>query len=614
MSREVYFQLVDKATRLPLPDTFVDAVDLAENASVIRFRRAVWDQVKPILPSNVIAANLRVYANREAYDEENGQSFGGDLAIGALGASKKGALIVVVPTQRFQQLQRPLLEIPQVDWTMASCSQLVVEDKAELIELPPSCVDGTGIGRSGGPLMLYRRPSLVKQWNEMDRCSIQTYALLWIVGPPGTGKSCTALAFACALDRAYWDVLWIHYSRRYEYFNCVRLHGNMKAVCVIKEETIDRDLPAILNGTSQERQTIVFLDGYVKSSKAGEAARLKCKRWHQENEIQHRLVCICSMATLGKDFRAADYPIIPTRIDYRQRSTTSAGVEMQPSEDNDDIEMHPAEEDEDVDYEMMFKVDSWRLEEYADAISNTEFFNRIVDVFPSSNNALGEREKLLEAKYIVAGESARLMFDVSTEKAIRILDDAIDAATDVELYLQGHVGDASATAVNRLLARYPSSAGPDIRLVSSYVVRRIAVNLGPRLLVNFAKACVVNPSMDGHILEACFFFFAELSHKGLDWSYWEESTMKRDRWEQSDVVFFDPDKYKVSVSLDDPTWMAPVKWNQGGYDAVFVNKRENLVRFVQVTRAEKHTFDPTYFVALLNKLAAGALKKPGCGG
>ncbi|KUF84447.1 hypothetical protein AM587_10000297 [Phytophthora nicotianae] len=284
------------------------------------------------------------------------------------------------------------------------------------------------------------------------------------------------------------------------------------------------------------------------------------------------------MATLGKDFRAADYPIIPTRIDYRQRSTTSAGVEMQPSEDNDDIEMHPAEEDEDVDYEMMFKVDSWRLEEYADAISNTEFFNRIVDVFPSSNNALGEREKLLEAKYIVAGESARLMFDVSTEKAIRILDDAIDAATDVELYLQGHVGDASATAVNRLLARYPSSAGPDIRLVSSYVVRRIAVNL-------------------------------ELSHKGIDWSYWEESTMKRDRWEQSDVVFFDPDKHKVSVSLDDPTWMAPVKWNQGGYDAVFVNKRENLVRFVQVTRAGKHTFDPTYFVALLNKLAAGALNQ-----
>jgi hypothetical protein len=138
-------------------------------------------------------------------------------------------------------------------------------------------------------------------------------------------------------------------------------------------------------------------------------------------------------------------------------------------------------------------------------------------------------------------------------------------------------------------------------------MRRIAVVLSSRLLVNFAKACVVNPSMDGHILEA--WFFAELSHKGLDWSYWAESTLKHERWEQTDIVFFDPDKYKVSVSLDDSTCMASVKWNQGGYDAVFVNKSENLVRFVQLMRVEKNTFDHTYFVALLNNLAADPLSQ-----
>jgi hypothetical protein len=115
------------------------------------------------------------------------------------------------------------------------------------------------------------------------------------------------------------------------------------------------------------------------------------------------------MATLGKDFRAADYPKIPACIDYRQRTTTSADVEMQTGSDNDDIEMHPAEEDEDVDCQMMFKLDSWRLEEYADAISNTEFFNHIVDMFPPFNNARRERIKLLEAKYFVVGGSARLM-------------------------------------------------------------------------------------------------------------------------------------------------------------------------------------------------------------
>ncbi|KUF84525.1 hypothetical protein AM587_10002414 [Phytophthora nicotianae] len=96
MSREVYFQLVDKATRLPLPDTFVDAVDLVENASVIRFRRAVWDQVKSILPSNVIAANLRVYADEAAYKAKKQCSPRSSL--NELDA--QATLIVEVPTQR----------------------------------------------------------------------------------------------------------------------------------------------------------------------------------------------------------------------------------------------------------------------------------------------------------------------------------------------------------------------------------------------------------------------------------------------------------------------------------------------------------------------------------
>ncbi|ETI54034.1 hypothetical protein F443_03108, partial [Phytophthora nicotianae P1569] len=160
MARKVWFQLVDEATRDAYANTTVDSLRLPEGAEDIADLRVAAIQKCPNSLANVDAAYLRVYANREAYDEENGQPLDEDLAIGALGASKKGALIVEVPTQHLQQLQRPLLEIPQVDWTVASCSQLVVEDKAELIELPPSCVDGTGIGRSGGPLMLYRRPSL----------------------------------------------------------------------------------------------------------------------------------------------------------------------------------------------------------------------------------------------------------------------------------------------------------------------------------------------------------------------------------------------------------------------------------------------------------------------
>ncbi|DAZ96394.1 TPA: hypothetical protein N0F65_010761, partial [Lagenidium giganteum] len=100
-----------------------------------------------------------------------------------------------------------------------------------------------------------------------------------------------------------------------------------------------------------------------------------------------------------------------------------------------------------------------------------------------------------------------------------------------------------------------------------------------------------------------------LSHNGLTWSVYVESTLQCGEWKRSSIVFFDPEKYPIGISLDVPKWMAPVKWNQGGYDAVFVDKAVQLVRFVQVTRAECHTFDETYFIDLLNRLVAGNLNQ-----
>ncbi|KAE9067951.1 hypothetical protein PF010_g27266 [Phytophthora fragariae] len=57
------------------------------------------------------------------------------------------------------------------------------------------------------------------------------------------------------------------------------------------------------------------------------------------------------------------------------------------------------------------------------------------------------------------------------------------------------------------------------------------------------------------------------------------------------------------MRLDRPTWLTPVQWNQGGFDAVFVDKPNALVRFVQVTRADHHSYDHRHFVELLGKLA-----------
>ncbi|KAE9082567.1 hypothetical protein PF010_g21540 [Phytophthora fragariae] len=201
------------------------------------------------------------------------------------------------------------------------------------------------------------------------------------------------------------------------------------------------------------------------------------------------------------------------------------------------------------------------------------------------------------------------MFDATTEDAIETLDTAIDEAPKIEPYLRCFAGDSG--AANSLLARYELPYelpyNYDVRLVSDYVVRKLATLMGPRLVRDFKRACNANPSTRGFNLEA--WFFAELSHNDLAWSVYVESKLQQRQWGRSTIVFFDPDKYPIGVSLDGPTWMAPAKWNQGGYDAVFIDKAEQLVRFVQVTRAEHHTFDPIYFVMLLNRLVAGGLNQ-----
>lgn len=45
-------------------------------------------------------------------------------------------------------------------------------------------------------------------------------------------------------------------------------------------------------------------------------------------------------------------------------------------------------------------------------------------------------------------------------------------------------------------------------------------------------------------------------------------------------------------------WFKPLKYDRGGYDAVYVNKR-GLVRFVQLAQAHDHKFDIGCFSALL---------------
>ena len=59
-------------------------------------------------------------------------------------------------------------------------------------------------------LFLYRRGDFEKVFTFLEDKVIGLGAIGWVLGPPGTGKSGSALAFISTLDRNEWVITWLH--------------------------------------------------------------------------------------------------------------------------------------------------------------------------------------------------------------------------------------------------------------------------------------------------------------------------------------------------------------------------------------------------------------------
>ena len=103
--------------------------------------------------------------------------------------------------------------------------------------------------------------------------------------------------------------------------------------------------------------------------------------------------------------------------------------------------------------------------------------------------------------------------------------------------------------------------------------------------------------MNGWMFE--MWFFASLSHG--DVTLLDESGIVVQVWPQSDVTTLDINTFP---SLEKSRlWLKPIQWNQGGYDAIFIDKSKALVRLVQVTASDRLSFKIKFFYLFLIALA-----------
>ena len=107
-------------------------------------------------------------------------------------------------------------------WKESTVSQLEYDPESALFELPEQYLVDSGI-QSEKKILLYCRPTFHELFMFFRERVIDNQVHGWILGPPGTGKSTAALAFASTLDRKDWVITWIHLSR-FEYPVCVLFH------------------------------------------------------------------------------------------------------------------------------------------------------------------------------------------------------------------------------------------------------------------------------------------------------------------------------------------------------------------------------------------------------
>ncbi|KAI3655578.1 hypothetical protein MP638_004124 [Amoeboaphelidium occidentale] len=413
------------------------------------------------------------------------------------------------------------------------------------------------------------------------------------MGPPGTGKSTTALAFASTCDSHDWAVTWIHVKRQ-RLPACVRFDKGKKKTFTLKNRSLS-ELDAILDEIDDDRKHIIFIDGFALKGDCHMDILKTCTAWLDDNRVNRRLVVVCSMSSRGKDAKL------------------------------EEDRMNGVEE---------FHVYSWKLEEYLEAVQNNDFFENVKDNLDAGDDPVEimsnvrlqvessqasaaiedlqridtqeatpiSRADMVRSKFYFAGGCCRFMFFYKTVEVSYYLNNSVAAVNDVMPYITGTIGEVSEAVINRLFCIYYRRQGAGRRpwyvtIVSTCAKSLLAMKGGPELVKNLATVTrlALNPSLDGWLLET--WFFALLCKSGVKLRYKTESV--EEEWPESIVELYT----KIPSLPDGGIWLKPLKWNQGGFDAIFIDKTQHFVRFVQITRADSHSFKIEYFHEFLSKLA-----------
>jgi DNA polymerase III delta prime subunit len=128
----------------------------------------------------------------------------------------------------------------------------------------------------------------------------------WLLGPPGVGKSLSALAFATTIDRETWTIIWLSLYRTGAPTVWV-IENNLKKSISLKTGSKDffNDVMTVLNSFDKKEQKVLFIDDYIESRH--EKILSVAIDWLKSKRDVHKLIVTCSMRQEYKQPNDADF-------------------------------------------------------------------------------------------------------------------------------------------------------------------------------------------------------------------------------------------------------------------------------------------------------------------
>ena len=375
----------------------------------------------------------------------------------------------------------------------------------------------------------------------------------WILGPPGTGKSVGAFAFAASVDRVEWTIMWVQFSR-----------DGIPSISIFEGDykyTAPCSLEMLLGLISLRAQTgvknsLLILDGYLRSEVNHQHVLQQATGWRNMDKDRRRLVVASSLSSRGK---------------------FSEGEDIANS-----VQEHI--------------VPSWIFQEYLAALQIPELAEsvyRFLDTTPGK-----PLQEAIEDKFYYAGGCARYMFEYSSEVVKSRIEDAVRTLpiqlSEAFFMMSWRAG----TAINLLVGLLPGKGGWFEFFVSSYAASCIAERVTPPALKSMLSALRddVSGSGAGSMFETML--CSQLRSGGLPL-----------RFRNGTSVLLSPSsirkinlKSSSSIEVEDEEWMKPESPINRGYGLVYINRPARFVRFIQSTRSDLHRLNLTPCKEFIDKL------------